>query len=106
MQIGALGWASDTGKAGFGYVFDGTISDVYVVEGVHGTDEIAGLIASASAGDEMVFASRTADSPQDVLLLTDPVEPGLTAPLSDPALVEPTPEQQTETFGADDFLFA
>ena len=32
LQIGANGWASEAGQAGFRDVFDGTISDVYVFD--------------------------------------------------------------------------
>ncbi len=46
-QIGALGWASQSGQAGFRNAFDGEISDVVVVEGVWEPDQIQDLIQNA-----------------------------------------------------------
>ncbi|MEM7006062.1 MAG: right-handed parallel beta-helix repeat-containing protein, partial [Pseudomonadota bacterium] len=43
MQIGGLGWASNSGQAGFGNPFDGTISDVVVVEGKPGWDAVEAI---------------------------------------------------------------
>jgi hypothetical protein len=48
MQIGALGWASETGKAGYGSVFDGTISDVVVAEGKLEPQRILEFIANSA----------------------------------------------------------
>ncbi|MEL6103898.1 MAG: LamG-like jellyroll fold domain-containing protein, partial [Pseudomonadota bacterium] len=47
MQIGGNGWASATGQAGFNHAFDGTISDVVIVEGVVSPDAIATLLGTA-----------------------------------------------------------
>ncbi|MEL6919567.1 MAG: right-handed parallel beta-helix repeat-containing protein [Pseudomonadota bacterium] len=40
LQIGANGWASGAGDSGFRHIFDGTISDVIVAEGVKTYDEV------------------------------------------------------------------
>ncbi|MCR8726854.1 LamG-like jellyroll fold domain-containing protein, partial [Frigidibacter sp. ROC022] len=44
LQVGANGWASKSGESGFTHVFDGTISDVVIVEGVHSYDQIQDLL--------------------------------------------------------------
>ncbi len=45
MQIGARGWASKSGEAGFSDVFDGTISDVYIAEGNLNPAQMENLLA-------------------------------------------------------------
>ena len=40
LQIGANGWASNSGEAGFGDVFDGTVSNVVIVEGSYSPTEL------------------------------------------------------------------
>jgi hypothetical protein len=47
LQVGALGWASDSGEAGFRDVFKGTISDVLIIDGMLTPEELA----SAASGD-------------------------------------------------------
>jgi hypothetical protein len=64
MQIGGLGWASRNGEAGFGDPFDGTISDVVVLEGMPGYDAVEAIRTDETALD--------ADSNPDPLLT--PVE--------------------------------
>nr|WP_254438119.1 LamG-like jellyroll fold domain-containing protein [Ruegeria arenilitoris] len=56
LQVGALGWASDTGEAGFNNVFDGTISDVVIVENEY---DPAGLAAALQAEPETPAESET-----------------------------------------------
>ncbi|MEM6374718.1 MAG: right-handed parallel beta-helix repeat-containing protein [Pseudomonadota bacterium] len=62
MQIGANGWASGTGEAGFKHVFDGTISDVVVVEGVHSSTDIKAIL-DASPPPQPTPAPMPSDAP-------------------------------------------
>ena len=43
LQIGANGWASDSGEAGYRSSFDGTISDVAIFDEVLTPDAVAAL---------------------------------------------------------------
>ena len=49
LQIGANGWASQTGQKGFKDVFDGTISDAIIVGGVKSYQDIRATLNSDSA---------------------------------------------------------
>ncbi|MGD1881654.1 MAG: LamG-like jellyroll fold domain-containing protein, partial [Paracoccaceae bacterium] len=51
LQIGGLGWGSKTGSSGFGDNFDGTISDVVIIEGVRTPAQIEDLLEGKDAGD-------------------------------------------------------
>ncbi|MEM6900212.1 MAG: right-handed parallel beta-helix repeat-containing protein, partial [Pseudomonadota bacterium] len=70
MQIGGLGWASNSGQAGFGNPFDGTIADVVVVEGKPGWDAV----------EAIRFGETLPDTDPD----PDPDDVPQPAPLPDP----------------------
>ncbi|MFZ7094480.1 LamG-like jellyroll fold domain-containing protein, partial [Primorskyibacter sp. 2E233] len=55
LQFGALGWGSKTGEAGFGNVFDGTITDIVVTDGVKTPAEVAEIVTAQSAVDPVIY---------------------------------------------------
>lgn len=44
LQIGAMGWSSGEGKSGFKHVFDGTISNVLIAQGLLSPTEMASIL--------------------------------------------------------------
>lgn len=60
LQIGANGWKSGTGQAGYTDVFDGTISDFVIVRGLKTPDQIDAIVAAGTAAKT---GSTTAAAP-------------------------------------------
>ncbi len=46
LQFGARGWSSESGEAGFSNVFDGTMSDITIVEGNLTPTQLQGLLSN------------------------------------------------------------
>ncbi|WP_415182196.1 LamG-like jellyroll fold domain-containing protein [Phaeovulum sp.] len=102
MQIGANGWASGTGQSDFTHVFDGTISDVVIVEGVKSPAEMDKLLSGQTDDNTTADNSSTVDpAPVDPAPVDPtPVDP---APV-DPAPTDPTPTDPTPEAGPESSL--
>jgi len=89
LQVGANGWASDSGKAGFNHVFDGTISNVILVEGRKSPAEMEALKGAYAATSQ-----HDAITDNDLLYALDiqPVHSGVAGPARAP---EPYEEEVT-----------
>lgn len=68
LQFGARGWSSKSGEAGFSNVFDGTISDIIVVEGNLTPAQLQNLLSDASDDSGTAGGTPTPElSPADDL---------------------------------------
>ena len=94
LQLGALGWSSETGKAGYKGVFDGTISDVEITTMTADAFEFGSSTgAAASVETEEVIVVAPADlvaNTQDsdaAALSSGPISPFLAVLESDDTFV-------------------
>ena len=69
IQVGANGWASRQGTAGFADVFDGSITDVMIFNSAMTPDELSVLdsVDMAAEADMLVLNAELADSSQSLL---------------------------------------
>jgi len=83
IQIGALGWGSQTGTGGYKHVLDGEIRDLAIYDKILSEADVAALAATVA--------------PQDPQPAPEPTEGETEAPLQDPPPApEPEPEPEQE----------
>lgn len=63
LQVGGLGWASESGAEGFKNTFDGTISDLVLVEGLITPDELGAIVAGEGTSSDSGQDTPAADEP-------------------------------------------
>ncbi|MCG7522417.1 LamG domain-containing protein [Ruegeria sp. Ofav3-42] len=75
LQIGGLGWGSASGSAGFSNAFDGTISDVVIVEGKWSPEQMQELIYGSQPLPEAPVTEPEAPVTEPETPVTEPEAP-------------------------------